>query len=461
MSIFGALTTAISGLTSQSKALGNISDNVANSQTVGFKRVDTNFVSYITVSSNVENAPGTVIARPGYTNDVQGPTQTSDNPLALAIGGQGMFSVALANGTTGANNTLPTFDERQFFTRAGNFSQDANGYLVNSSGYFLQGWIVDPTTSTLNRTQVQPIQVSQQTYNPIPTTSMNLSANLPSNALNTDDFTTQTLVYDSLGNQHQMSLHFNKNPAAAGTNPWTMTMSAAGDANSATPVAVTLNFNDGSNPANPSGTISAISGGGTDVNGASLSAPTNFALVPGTTGTDAAFSFDANFGQGTQTLTFSLGTFNQSINGVTQFAGGGAAGSDAQLSVRDFAQNGVALGSYSGLSIRTNGDVAVNYDNGQSRVLARVPIVTFKDVDKLQRLDGQAFMRTVESGEASVTDAASNGAGKLVTGSIENSNVDIATEFTKMIVAQRAYSANTKVVTTADQMLSDTINMAR
>jgi flagellar hook protein FlgE len=129
--------------------------------------------------------------------------------------------------------------------------------------------------------------------------------------------------------------------------------------------------------------------------------------------------------------------------------------------VRDFAQNGVALGSYSGLSIRTNGDVAVNYDNGQSRVLARVPLVTFKDVDKLQRLDGQAFMRTVESGEASVTDSASNGAGKLVTGSVETSNVDIATEFTKMIVAQRAYSANTKVVTTSDQMLQDTINMAR
>lgn len=119
------------------------------------------------------------------------------------------------------------------------------------------------------------------------------------------------------------------------------------------------------------------------------------------------------------------------------------------------------LGSYAGLSMRENGDVAVNYDNGQSRVVARVPLVAFSDPDKLQRLDGQAFMRTVESGEARVTDASSNGVGKLVTGSLERSNVDIATEFTKLIVAQRAYTANTRLVTASDELLQETINMRR
>ena len=89
------------------------------------------------------------------------------------------------------------------------------------------------------------------------------------------------------------------------------------------------------------------------------------------------------------------------------------------------------------------------------------PLVAFNDPEKLQRLDGQAFMRTPESGEARVTDAASNGVGKLVTGSIERSNVDIASEFTKLIVAQRAYSANTKVVSATDELLQDTINMRR
>ena len=113
------------------------------------------------------------------------------------------------------------------------------------------------------------------------------------------------------------------------------------------------------------------------------------------------------------------------------------------------------------IDVRENGDVAVSYTNGQSRVIARVPLVAFNDPDKLQRLDGQAFMRTAESGEARVTDSASNGVGKLVTGSLERSNVDIASEFTKLIVAQRAYTANTRVVTTSDEMLQETLNMRR
>jgi flagellar hook protein FlgE len=135
--------------------------------------------------------------------------------------------------------------------------------------------------------------------------------------------------------------------------------------------------------------------------------------------------------------------------------------SGSEYSVRDLSQDGVPLGSFSGVTIRENGDVAVNYDNGQTRVVARVPIVAFNDPDKLQRLDGQAFLRTVESGEARVTDAASNGVGKLVTGSVERSNVDIAAEFSKLILAQRAYTSNTRIVTAADEMLQDTINMKR
>jgi flagellar hook protein FlgE len=101
----------------------------------------------------------------------------------------------------------------------------------------------------------------------------------------------------------------------------------------------------------------------------------------------------------------------------------------------------------------------VNYDNGQSRVIAQVPLITFNDPNQLQRQDGQSFTATTESGTPLAEAAGTNGAGNLVTESIESSNVDIATEFTKLIVAQQAYSANTKMVTTADQMLQQTINM--
>ncbi len=98
MSLFGALTTAVSGLSAQSTAFGNISDNVANSQTVGFKAVDTDFIDYLTTSTSAQNEPGAVATRPDYTNDTQGTITSSTDPLALAIAGQGFFAVSEPNG---------------------------------------------------------------------------------------------------------------------------------------------------------------------------------------------------------------------------------------------------------------------------------------------------------------------------------------------------------------------------
>ena len=126
MSIFGAMTTAIAGLSAQSTAFSNVGDNLANTQTVGYKGVDTTFV----------NESGTVVARPEYNNSLQGSITSSTSPLALAISGQGFFPVSSQNGTV---NGSPTFDGRQLYTRTGDFKLDANGYLVNSSGNFLNG----------------------------------------------------------------------------------------------------------------------------------------------------------------------------------------------------------------------------------------------------------------------------------------------------------------------------------
>ncbi|MFZ4410005.1 MAG: flagellar hook protein FlgE [Paracraurococcus sp.] len=431
MSLFGSLTAAISGLTAQSKALGDISDNVANSQTIGYKRVDTNFVSYITQSNSQVNEPGAVIARPDYTNAVQGTIEQAEQPLAMAIGGQGFFSVALAKGTT---NGLPVFDERQFFTRAGDVSLDKDGYLVNGAGYYLQGWPSDAAGNP-DRTILNPIRVNQQVFNPVATTRIDLAANLPADATTTS-VTTQAQVYDTLGRLHTVNLGFTK-------TAWTLALNVPDDISAAARGSVGLRFGSGASPAVMDGTIGAFT------------AASGSVTLPGTsaTGDPATLTFTANFGEGAQTVKLALGQFGKA-QGLTQYSG-------AEFSVRNNAQDGVPLGAYSGLSIRASGDVAVNYDNGQSRVIARVPLVAFNDPEKLQRLDGQAFMRTPDSGEARVTDAASNGVGKLVTGSIERSNVDIASEFTKLIVAQRAYSANTKVVTATDELLQDTINMRR
>lgn len=433
MSLFGSLTTAISGLTAQSSALGFISDNVANSQTTGFKREDANFVNLITTANATHAEPGAVLARPSYVNDQQGTLQQSQNPTALAVSGQGFFAVA--NASVGANG-LPNFDSQQYFTRDGDFTMNQSGYLVNGAGYYLQGWSV--AAGVPDRTRIAPIQVSEQTFTPVPTSVMTLSANLPADAT-TNPVSTQVQVYDSLGREHTVNLTFT--PGAA--NAWNVAVNSPDDTAAAARGTVQLDFGTGATPAVAAGTIG------------DLAAATGTIVPTATTGAGnpATFTFTSDFGQGPQTITLNLGTFGQS-NGLTQFAG-------TTFNLRNLVQDGVPQGAYNGVTVSANGDVSVNYDNGQSRVIARVPLVTFNAPDQLQRLDGQAFQATDASGLPQITDANSNGSGKLSVGSLESSNVDIATEFSKLIVAQRAYSANTKIVTTTDQMLQDTINMSR
>lgn len=425
MSLFGAMTTAISGLNAQSRSLGHIADNLANSQTTGFKRIDTNFTDLVTQSSSGAHSPGSVIARPDFTHTVQGTVEQSENPLGLAIGGQGFFSVAQSRGTV---QGLPAFDERQFFTRAGDFRMDRDGFLVNGSNFFLQGWPVSGD-GVVDRTTLIPVRVSQQVFNPIATSSVEMSANLPAleppaTPGDARSYSTQVQIYDQVGTRRPITVTFAQ--MTDGTpRGWNMTITP-------NPIlgGVDVPVIFGTN-----GTIESFNG------------------VSGTVNTPADFPFEMDFGLGNQAINLNIGRFGVA-QGITQYAG-------KDFSLRNLSQNGVPPGGYSGLSVRENGDIAVNYDNGQSRIVARVPLVSFSDADKLQRLDGQGFMRTIESGEAQVTDVASNGVGKLVVGALEKSNVDIGAEFTKLIVAQRAYTANTRLVTTADEMLQDTINMKR
>jgi flagellar hook protein FlgE len=439
MSLFGSLTTAISGLAAQSRSLGHISDNVANSQTVGYKRTDSNFVNFLSQSSTTLHMPGAVVARPDFTNTVQGVIEQSEDPLALAIGGQGFFSVA---GSRGLVDGQPVFDDRQFFTRAGDFRLDKNGYMVNGAGYYLQGWPAIAGTENPDRTTLAPIRIEQQVFNPIATQRVELAANLPADPT-VDPISTQAQVYDTLGRRHVVDLEFT--PTAL--NQWTLSVNVPDDV--AAPARGTLNlaFGAGADPAVPDGTIGSL------LADPDATPPSSLVPSPVAVGEAAEFTFTADFGEGPQTLTLNLGTYGIA-QGLTQFAG-------KEFAVRNLQQDGVPLGSYAGLTMRESGDVVVNYDNGQSRVIARVPLVAFSDPDRLQRLDGQAFMRTVDSGDARVTDPAQNGVGKLITGSIERSNVDIASEFTKLIVAQRAYTANTRIVSASDEMLQDTLNMRR
>jgi flagellar hook protein FlgE len=493
-------------MSAQSRALGHISDNVANTQTTGFKRTDTNFVSYISESNSEVHRPGTVLARPDFTNQVQGTIEQVENPLALAISGQGFFTAALPVGSN-ADGTK-TFDPRNFYTRAGDFNRDREGYMVNGSGYVLQGWPV--TDGVVDKTQLTPIQVKEDVFTPTPTQDLNFIGNLAAGG--TTSQSTSIQVIDSLGNSRALNLTFAPS-AATGDNTWKLSIVApaaasytgapagtlAGTLGSidilfgkdvaepawapATTYAVGAQRVNGGNvyvatkagasaaaPATgPAGTDDAIIDGAVTwsfLRDADSNADGTLADLRGAAGTltgsaptasgPATVTFQADFGQGLQTMKLNLGSFGVS-GGLTQFAATTGSG----LSVNSFEQDGIPLGSFSSVTTQKNGDVRINYDNGQSRIVARVPVTVFKDADKLEHLDGQAFLRTTESGEARVVEAGEDGAGLLSTRAVERSNVDIATEFSKLILAQRAYSANTKIVSTVDELLQETLNMRR
>jgi flagellar hook protein FlgE len=443
MSLFGAMNTAISGLTAQSSAFGNISDNVANSQTVGYKRVDTNFIDYLTSSTASHNDSGSVAATPDYVNNVQGAITQTDNPLGLAIAGQGFFAVSQQDGEL---NNLPLFDQQTFYTRSGDFQMDKNGYLVNSAGKFLNGWPVDQTTGVVNQNTLQPIQVTQTVYKPVPTSTVTISANLPATpaagtATPTSPIASEIDIYDCLGTMHTVALNW----VQTAQDTWSVQINSPDDTIAANRGVADVDFGP-TTSGNPvqAGTIGKLAIDATDP-GNGLQASTYAA------NTAATLSFTTDFGSGAQTITVNLGTFGQT-NGMTQYAG-------TQYALRGITQNGVPPGAFSSVTTQANGNIVVNYDNGQSRTIAQVPLITFNDPKGLQRQNGQSFSATAQSGTPLAESAGSNGAGTLATQSVESSNVDIATEFSKLIVAQQAYSANTKMVTTADQMLQQTINM--
>jgi flagellar hook protein FlgE len=468
MSLFGAISTAISGLNAQSTAFGNISDNVANSQTVGFKMVDTSFNDYLSTSTSTENQPGTVVAAPEYMNNVQGTISTSTDPLSMAIAGQGFFAVSQPTGTDARGNTV--FAAQPYYSRAGDFQLNSSGYLVNSSGDYLNGWIANPLTGALNESQLQPIQVAQSVYKPVATQAITMAANLPAGATidpastslppslidasgaATASITAQVSVYDSGGTPHTVDLNWVPQVDATGTaipNQWTVDAQMQGQNGTPATDLVSVDVVFGAD-----GTLASLGAAAAGTTAGAPAAPV--ASTSTTAGDPATVVFGTNLptaSGATQSLTINFGAIGRTT-GVTQFAAN-------TFTLRSINQDGVPPGSFSSVTTSSSGNLYANYDNGQARLIARVPVATFGNPNALQRQNGSSFTATLASGNPSLQDAGSNGSGTLVTGSVEQSNVDIASEFSKLIVAQRAYSANAKMVTTADDMMLQTIDMKR
>jgi flagellar hook protein FlgE len=430
MSVLGALNAGVSGMDAQAAALSAISNNVANSQTVGYKETDTSFVDYVTQASATSEAPGSVAALPQYMNAVAGtPTQTG-NPTSLAVSGAGFFPVQLPVGTSGAGTA--GFSPLQYYTQAGDFSPNNQGYLQNSEGYVLDGFpAANAAGTSFNTNALQPILISQTPSPPVATQNVSITGNVGATPPTGTNYTSSVQIFDAGGNQQTLNLTWSQ---ATTPNTWDLTVAAPGST-STPPGPFQVVF--GGTPPDPTkaGMITSLTGPAGPV-----------------TGNAATINLGLNFGFGTQPVALNLGQFG-TPNGITQFAGTSYAQSAPPT------QDGLPQGNYNGVTIGSNGNVVINYSNGATNTVARVPLANFADPDALQQQSGQAFTATTDSGVANIVAPGTGGTGTLVAGSVEGSNVDIATQFTQMIVAQQAYTANSKVITTANSMLQVAVNM--
>ncbi|EFO30786.1 flagellar basal body FlaE domain protein [Roseibium sp. TrichSKD4] len=459
MGIYGAINSAVSGLTAQSRALENISGNVANSQTTGYKRLDTTFADLVSGggSRQATQVSGTTYATSRATNTLQGDIAARDVGTYMAINGEGYFIVTEANAVVDGTTS---FEETDYYTRAGDFERDQNGYLVNSSGYYLQGFELNPDTGNPVGDTPEVVQISDQPLPANKTTAINYQANLPPTPE-----TNRAKSNPDLANSDQLNI----------TGSITATSDITNDDNDA--------FVD-----------SSISGGSITIynqNGTAINVETRWAKTAddtwnvyyasdrGTAGTDAAYTrlgqaafnadgslnaITAGTGVAVNGNTFEIASLqvgdvsaanvnlNFGSNSLTQFA----ANSGAASSV-DLAQDGYPAGELVGIAVDSSGRVNASYSNSQTRALYEIPLATFEAEFELRRVDGAAFAATSTSGAPVLI--SSNG--NIVPEAVELSNADIATEFSKLIVTQQAYSANSRIVTSADEMLDSALNMVR
>lgn len=441
-------TTGVSGLNAFSSQLSNISENIANTSTIGFKVVDTNFTGEVAGVQSASNAQGFVAAKPVYRTGQQGVIENATQDTAIAINGAGYLPVAspfVSISATGAQTT--TFSGTTQYTRDGDFSVNASGYLVNGAGNYLQGVAATngafPTTAAT--ATLAPIKVDPAATSPaVATTTATTSLIFPANASAGTTYNQSISIFDSTGTAQTIPLTWTK--LATPANGWSI---AAGS-----PL--------------PSGVT------GVTATNAQIDFNTDGSLAPGSAGAAAGGSvavglsieYTAASGAASpQSVSLALGT---AATGATPGATGYTAGSGSLMTAATALQtqtltvDGNAQGTATGLSINDQGILSQTFSNGKTTPIYRIPIATFANPEGLQRLSGTLFDAVPNaSGAATVNWAGSNGAGGIEAGRLETSTVDTSTEFTKMIVAQRAYSANSKTVSTADELTQTLLGIAR
>ncbi|MFE8146599.1 flagellar hook protein FlgE [Brenneria goodwinii] len=394
---------AISGLNAASSNLDVIGNNIANSETTGFKSASVSFAD-IFASSQV----GLGVKVASVSQDFgDGTVESTDRGLDVAISGTGFFRVTDENGSV-------------YYSRNGEFSRNEEYNLVNSSGYYLTGYAATGTPPTIN-TGAEPTVISIPPNNIAAqvTTSSTMSLNLNSSDsvattpfdatnVNTYNFSRTLTTYDSQGNTHNVNLYFSKTL----DNTWQVYGIDSSDSTAMVQDLGTLTFDS-------SGSLTGTTSLTVDTNGINGSADNSFAI---------------------------------DFTGTTQQ-------SASQSSINSATQDGYASGSLSSYTINSDGTITGTYSNGQTQLLGQIVMASFANPQGLQSEGDNVWTSTASSGAAIVGTAGVGVFGSLTSGALESSNVDIGSELVNMIVAQRNYQSNAQTIKTQDSILNTLVNL--
>lgn len=422
------------GLAVNATKLATISDNIANSETYGYKRASTEFTNLvINQGKGAYNAGG---VRVTTFKDVaaQGALISTSNSTDISIAGRGLLPVTTVGGATG-----PAGDRPLLLTATGSFAADQNGYLTTLNGLYLMGWPAnaDGTVTVPGRDSaagLEPVQISRNQFAASPTELINLGLNLPASATQFDGtgeaYELPIEYFDNLGRSQTLEITFTPQiPAAGASNTWTATViDRAGDP--LVPVATFDVVFDDTNAAG--GSIASVTAG-------------------------AGATWDASTGQ----VGFSVASGSMSFFIGQPAAGGPMTQLSSNFSPVGVTKDGAPIGSLSHVEINSEGMLQAIYDNGFRRTIYQIPVADVPNINGLRALNDQTFAVSQDSGRVFFWDAGQGPVGTTTGFALAQSTTDVARELTDLIKTQRAYSSNAKIIQTVDEMLQEATNLKR
>ncbi|GIU66223.1 flagellar hook protein FlgE [Candidatus Phycosocius spiralis] len=463
MSISSAMLAGVSSLLANSTAMSVVSDNIANSNTTAFKRNRSDFTRLVNVqSTSIPYSAGGVTTRTRQLITAQGSLNSTGTVTDLAISGQGFFVVS-------PNKPVGSAADDVAFTRVGSFTPDDDGNLVNQAGFYLQGWRVksngDLTTSPTDLTLLETVNINSVSGTATPSTIAKINGNLKSTTPTNPNITNNTYnvatnnmasgavkpdvawtfqIYDSLGGLKTFTLGMLKSATA---NQWTTEIYASPASNIAAGAPlVNGQIAVGTLAFTPNGRIDTTNTTAALLGAFNIGAATANPPAPGTV------SWAPSTGLAAQSFRLDLGQISPE-GGVTQF--------DSATSISSTTTDGALFSEVRGIEVSKDGFVTALFNNGVTRKLYKLPIGTFVNPEGLRPGSGGIYRPGDNSGNYNLKQAGEGGAGQVNSSSLEASTVDLALEFTNMISVQRAYSASSKIITTADEMLDEVIRMKR